>query len=320
MEKRKLVEVWILAMMVFAILQQVVLPIMLSIGVGILLHRAFKLEMNTLSKLLFYYYIPALAFVKIYEAKANLALLLTVFGFLLLQFVSLYLLSLLINKLCRHNHQVGTAFSNSVVLTNNGNVGIPVNDLAFHHNPLTMSIQMVVVLFEVLAVFTYGIINTSSAQIGWGRTVRQLGKMPVFYCLLLGIVCNLYQIKVPDFILIPMNAAANGMLALALVSIGAQIATVKLLHQPGRVFLSSAIRLLVAPALSFVLIGIFQLQGIVAQALWIASAMPTSRNSAALALEYNNEPEYAAQAVLVSTLLSCITLTLSVTLAPILFP
>ena len=40
----------------------------------------------------------------------------------------------------------------------------------------------------------------------------------------------------------------------------------------------------------------------------------------ALALEYNNEPEFAAQAVLVSTLLSCLTLTLVVYLAPVLLP
>lgn len=64
-------------------------------------------------------------------------------------------------------------------------------------------------------------------------------------------------------------------------------------------------RLLVAPVLSLVLLRVFGLEGIVAQVLWIASAIPSSRNSAALALEYNNEPEFAAQAMLVSTLLSC---------------
>lgn len=306
-------------MILYNLMQQVVLPIMLAIGVGVLLQRAFKLEMNTLSKLLFYYYIPALTFVKIYEAKATAGLLLSVFGFLAVQFATLYLFSLLINKICRHDKKLGVAFSNSVVLTNNGNVGIPVNDLAFHHNPLAMSVQMVVVLFEIIAVFTYGIINTSSAQVGLGKTLRQLGKMPVFYCLVLGLICNVQGIQVPEFIWIPVSAAANGMLALALVAIGAQIAAVKLGQNGMKVLLSSAVRLLVSPALSFGLIQLLQLDGVVAQTLWIASAMPSSRNSAALALEYNNEPEFAAQAVLASTLLSCITLTVAVYLAPMLF-
>lgn len=307
-------------MILFDILQRVILPIFLSVGVGVALHKAFRLDMNTLSKLLFYYYIPALAFVKIYEAKASLPLLLTVFGFLLVQFVLLFLLSLLINALCGHNRQVGTAFSNSVVLVNNGGVGIPLNDLAFAHNPLAMSIQMVVVLFEVVAVFTYGIIHTSSAHIGVRQTLRRLAKMPVFYCLLAGVVFHVCEWQVPDFLWIPLQTAANGMVALALVAIGAQVATVKLMYNQGRVLLSSAVRLLVAPVLSLVLLRVFGLEGIVAQVLWIASAIPSSRNSAALALEYNNEPEFAAQAVLVSTLLSCLTLTLVVYLAPILLP
>jgi len=307
-------------MMVFDIINQVILPIIVLIGLGIILQRTFELEMKTFSKLLFYYYIPALTFVKIYEAKTTASLLLMVFGFLALQFLLLYLLSLIIGKVCKYNRRLGAAFSNSVLLTNNGNVGIPVNDLAFHHNPLAMSIQIVVVLFEILVTFTYGIINTSAAHVGMKKTIMQFLKMPVFYCFILGFACNIYQIKVPDFIWIPMTTAATGMLSLALVSIGAQISSVKIFHNTSTVVMSSIIRLMVSPVLAVGLITLFQLQGIVAQALWIASAMPTSRNSAALALEYNNETEYAAQAVLVSTLCCSVTLTIVVYLAPGLFP
>jgi predicted permease len=307
-------------MIISDIIQQVILPIILLIGTGIILHRSFEFEMNTLSKLLFYFYIPALTFVKIYEAKTSPDMLLIMFGFLIVQFVSMYVISMLANKACGHNKRIGAAFSNSVVLTNNGNVGIPVNDLVFHHNPLAMSVQMVVVLFEILAVFTYGIIHTSTAQVGLKKTLWQLGKMPVFYCLLLGVAFNLFKLKVPDFIWIPMNTAAGGMLGLALVSVGAQIASVRMFHNTFRVMLSSGIRLIVSPCVAFGLITLFSLEGILAQTLWIASAMPTSRNSAALALEYNNEPEYAAQTVLMSTLFCSITLTLVVYLAPMLFP
>jgi predicted permease len=307
-------------MMIISIFLDVILPIIILIGAGYYLHQAFKLEMNTLSKLLFYLYLPTLAFVKIYEAKISVSMSLTIFGFLLVQFISLYLLSTVVNRLFGHDKSLCTAFSNSIVLTNNGNVGIPVNDLAFRHNPLAMSIQMMVVLFEIAAVFTYGIINTSTAKVGLRKTVLQLAKMPIFYCFFVGLVCNLYQLKVPDFIYIPMSTAANGMLSIALVSIGAQIASVKLFHNSSKVIMSSAIRLVVSPLIAFGLISVFSLNGILAQSLWIASAMPTSRNSAALALEYNNEPEYAAQTVLLSTLISVFTLTAAVFIAPIVFP
>ena len=44
-----------------------------------------------------------------------------------------------------------------------------------------------------------------------------------------------------------------------------------------------------------------------AQALVISTAFPTAVNSALLALEYDNEPEFAAAAVFYSTLISSVT-------------
>ena len=112
------------------------------------------------------------------------------------------------------------------------------NDLAFQHNALAMSIQMVVLLFEVVVTFTYGIINTSAAHQGLRKSLIQFFKMPVLYCFILGMVCNWFQWKVPEFIWIPMFTVSNGMLSLALVSLGAQIAAVKLFHNTPTVLLS----------------------------------------------------------------------------------
>lgn len=306
-------------MVIWNIIQQIILPIILLIGVGMILQRAFHLDMKTFSKLILYYYIPALAFIKIYEAKATAWLLLNVAGFLLLQFIVLFLIGKIASKLGKHTKKLASSFSNSIVLTNNGNVGIPVNDLAFHHNPLALSIQMMVVLFELFITFTYGLINASAANMGLKKTISQFIKMPVLYCLVLGLFFNMPHIRLPDFVSIPLNTVANGMLSLALVSIGAQIATLKLYSNTRIVLLSSLIRLIVSPLIAFALIYVLDLHGIVAQALWIASAIPTSRNSASLALEYGNEPEFAAQTVLISTLFSSITLTIVIYFSKTLF-
>ncbi len=306
-------------MFIIEIIQQVILPVVLLIGVGNILHRTFHFELKTFSKLLLYCYIPALTFVKIYEAKATVWLLLSIFGVLIIQFILLNLFAVAINKLLKHNKKLSSSFSNSIVLANNGNIGIPVNDLAFRHDPFAMSIQIIFVLFEIFITFTFGLINASAASIGLKKTTLQFLKMPVFYCLLLGLAFNLLHVKIPDFIWIPMNTVANGMLALALVSIGAQIASIRIYHNTSAGLLSSAVRLVISPAMAFLLINALGLQGTVAQALWIASAMPSSRNSAVLALEYDNEPEFAAQTVLISTLFSSITLTIVIYMAAALF-
>ena len=300
--------------------QQIIAPIIILIAIGAVLHRAFHFDMNTLSKLILYFFVPAIAFVKIYEAALSPELLGQVVGFLLIQFVLLLIVTEGITRLLSLRKGLSASFSNSVVLSNNGNIGIPVNDLAFRHDPLAMSIQIVVVVFEILISFTYGLLKASAATKGLGGSLRQFFRMPVLYAILLGLICNLAELKIPDSLWLPAKHAANGMLAFALVSIGAQIASVTLKKQTWLVLLSSFLRLLVSPSLAFCVISLLGLEGITAQALFIASAIPTSRNSASLALEYGNEPEFAAQAVLVSTLLSTLTLTFCIALAAQLFP
>lgn len=307
-------------MVIFDILEQVILPVIMLVGLGIILHRTFNFDMRTFSKLLFYYYIPALTFIKIYEAKTSGTLLLLVFAFLIMQFIILYSLSRVIAGIRRLSRPMTASFTNSIVLSNNGNIGIPVNDLVFHHNPLAMSVQMVVVLFEIFVTFTFGILNTSASRTGWKETAASFLKTPVFLCFLAGLIFNLFHWQLPGFLWTPVNTIANGMLSVALVSIGAQIARINLKQHTATVLTSSLLRLIIAPVISFFLISQLHLQGVIAQALWITSAMPTSRNSAALALEYNNEPEFAAQVVLVTTLLSSLTLTLAVYSASQLFP
>jgi len=79
-------------------------------------------------------------------------------------------------------------------------------------------------------------------------------------------------------------------------------------------------RLIGGPILAVILLKLFGAQGILAQALMISSSVPTSVNTALIAVEYNNRPDFASQAVMVSTLLSAITLTAVIYFAGIIFP
>src|SRR5699024_12242196 len=77
--------------------------------------------------------------------------------------------------------------------------------------------------------------------------------------------------------------------------LGMQVAEMKLTKGLGTVYVSLIIRLLLGPLIALALIYLFGISGILAQALFIASAMPTSVNSAVIAQEYNNHPYYDAQ-------------------------
>lgn len=73
------------------------------------------------------------------------------------------------------------------------------------------------------------------------------------------------------------------------------------------------------PLLALAMIYLLNMDGIVAQSLFIASSFPTSRNTSTIAMEYQIEPELHAQIVLFSTLFSIITVTVVIYLSYILF-
>ncbi|WP_370514411.1 AEC family transporter [Alteribacillus sp. YIM 98480] len=117
----------------------------------------------------------------------------------------------------------------------------------------------------------------------------------------------------------PLENAANAFLAFALLTLGAQVAYPALKNFTFIFYLSVLGRLVFSPILALSILLILGMDGTIAQALFIASSFPMSRNSALFALIYDNYPDYAGQGVLVSTLFSSITVTIVVYLAEVIF-
>ncbi|WP_143415695.1 AEC family transporter [Geobacillus sp. E263] len=301
------------------ILLHVILPLFFLVGLGALLHRIFHFDMNTLSKLNVYVLLPAVGFTNIYESNMNGDVLLGVLAFLLLQNGVLIAISKVMAKFMKLDRSLAATFQNTIVLNNSGNFGIPVSQLVFHQQPLGLSIQIVVTIFQNFLTNTYGVFNFLSASEKKGKVTAEFLKNPIIYALLLGLLFRSLHIPVPSFIWNPLQNVANAFLAIALLTLGAQVAYINLRQLPPLLYLSVFSRLFLSPAVAAVIIFALHLEGVTAQALFIASSYPCSRNTALYALEYGHHPDYAAQAVFVSTLLSSVTVTMIVYLSKILF-
>ncbi|ABO67198.1 MULTISPECIES: AEC family transporter [Geobacillus] len=301
------------------ILLQVMVPMLLIVGVGALLHRLFHFDMNTLSKLNMYVLLPVVAFINVYDSELNGKVLAAIFGFLLLQSSGLIVLSMMMAKLFKLERSRAAVFQNTIVLNNSGNFGIPVSQLVFHQQPLGAAIQIVVTIFQNFLTNTYGVYQFVSGNGKKGKWVAELWKNPVLHALLLGVVCRWLHVPVPSFLWTPLQRIADAFLAIALFTLGAQIAYARFTALPPLLYASVFGRLLFSPLLAAAFIFLLGIEGVTAQALLIASSYPCSRNTALYALEYDCHPDYAAQAVLLSTLLSAITVTGVVYVARLLF-
>lgn len=302
------------------IIINVILPVFLLIGAGAILHINYSLDLNTLAKLNTYLLMPALSFINIYKNEMDAHTLFHVLSFLILQSLCLMALSAGIARAAKFDSSLSATFKNSVVLVNSGNFGLPVSQLVFHQNPLGLSIQIIVLIFQNLLTYTYGLYNSVSVNNRGLQAMKVFLKNPVIYAFLAGLLCHSLSIQIPGFVWNPIENLSNAFLAIALITLGAQSASLKLIRFSLPLVLSIVGRLILSPVIAITVILLLGLEGTTAQALFIASSFPTSRNSSLFALEYGNHPEYAAQAVLMSTVFSIASVTTIVYSAKLLFP
>ncbi|MDC3417147.1 AEC family transporter [Aquibacillus salsiterrae] len=303
----------------FIILKDIILPVFILMGIGFILHKKFTLNLSTLAKVNIYLFVPGFIFVKLYQTQISWQL----FGNIALFFIAfiaiLFVIATIIAKFSKIEGGKKTAFTNSVMFYNSGNYGVPVNDLVFKSDPFAMSVQVLILTMQNIFLFSYGIFSLQSIRKGKLKALLGYFKMPVMYAMIAGIVFNALNVTVPSFLFVPATYIADGLVAMALITLGAQVAELKFKSGLLTVYLSLTLRLIVGPIVAIGIIYLFRIEGTFAQALLISSAMPTSVNSAVIAQEYNNHPHFAAQVVMFSTLVSALTVTVVIYVARILF-
>jgi len=298
----------------------IVAPILVLLVLGAFLQKRFRFNLKALSQLITYCFMPAAVFVNLYETTVELAVLGEVALFIVLFIGSQMVLSHFLAKSLGLAKTETAVFKNSVVLINSGNYGIPVAQMIFAAQPIGVAIQVLLVIFQNMTTYTYGLYNLISSTKSGLAIVKDFLKMPIIHALIIGVVMNFFHIGIPQFIRIPIDHVADGFIAVALITLGAQLSQLEIKSMFNKtVFVSCITRLVVGPAVALLIIFMLRLDGVVAQSLFIASAFPTSRNSSSLALEYDIESATAAQTVLFSTIVSCITVTLVIYIAEILF-
>lgn len=301
------------------ILKDILLPVFIIMGIGFFLQKKFQMNLGTLAKLNIYFLVPGFIFVKLYSTHFAAKLFLYVVIFFIIYIAILFLASGGIARLQKYDKAKRTTLANGVLFFNSGNYGVPVNDLVFKGDPLAMSVQVIVLTLQNIFTFTYGIFSLQSLQTGKLNALLGYFKMPMLYAVAIAIILNVFSIPVPEFIWTPANYIADAMIAIALVLLGAQVAQMKFKFELSATYLHILLRLVIGPAIALVIILIMNIDGMLAQALFIASAMPTSVNSSVIAQEYDNYPGLAAQIVLFSTIFSAVTVTGVIYLSRILF-
>ena len=296
--------------MVVEVFVSIILPIFAVIGVGVLLGRLFALDAGTLSKLNFYVFVPAVLLAKTLDsdlspARFGVAVAFGVVHLLLMLAVSLVLFNVGPLKAHRRTLTLGALFYNA------GNYGLPLAQLAFGEDGLGIMAFLVVV--QNLASFTLGLWLVADGQQGWRGALKQSLKAPVIYAILGGLLLNRLGIAPPQPVRIPIEILANGLIPVALLTLGVQLSRARISSQPLALSALAVVRLLLSPLLAAGLAAVGQMLfpeiSAVAPILVVAAGLPVAVNVYILSAEYDREPELASQMVFWTTLASALSVT-----------
>jgi hypothetical protein len=290
------------------ILEEILLPIIIMITAGFVFQKIFNVDIRTFSKLSIYLLVPVLVFTKLYGIDISGEFFVQVVPFVLLLELAMYVIAVIFSAIFRFNRSIRKAFTNSLVLINTGNYGIPLIDLVFRGNPLADSSQIFIVAIQNITTSTFGVFQASSGNSSRKRALINMIKMPTIYAILLVVLLRALKVTIPGTIMIPLNYITDAFIAFALLALGVQLASVKLGYKIWQVMGVSALKLIVAPLAAFGLTQLLDIQGVLGAALIIGLSTPTAVNTAILAHEFDNEPEFAAQVVFMTTVLCTFTL------------
>jgi malate permease and related proteins len=313
------------------ILSYNVIPIFTLIILGFVLGKKFDLNIFTLSKLSLYIFVPGFIFFNLYTTNLNLNML-KVLLFCILYMATNDLLSRGIAKIRKYDLGMTNAFKNSIMFNNSGNIGLSLITLVFGSAPFIINGQkpylseaiaaaIIILVFTNVTMNTIGFYNAGSAKMKLKDSIRQIFSMPSIYAIPLALFLKYVHF---DIAATPIWSAIeyvkDGLVPMSLLTLGVQLSKTKFDFRNTDVHISVFTRLVIGPILALIFIYLFGFSGVIAQTLFIAYSVPTAVNTALIAVECDNNQNFASQVVVVSTLFSAVTLTLAVFAARVIFP
>ena len=298
-----------------SIFMQVCLPLVVVVGVGVLMDRRFKLNLESLVKLNLYVMVPAFIFARLldtpmagHEAGRIMA---TAFTTLMLCGV----VSFFVGRALHLNGAAQKAHSLASMLGNCGNFGLPLVTLAFGKE--AAAVQVYVLVTMNVSTFTVGLfLANADAAGGWRSHAKALTatlRQPAIYAVTAAVICKNFDIPVQSvtFLWEPIKMIADALIGFALLTLGVQLSQTQPAPLRAPLISALAIRLLIGPVIAYALTELMHFPKAIAAVIILTAGSPTAVNSALLAHEFGGDRSFATASVYYSTLLSMLTVTLN---------
>ncbi len=289
------------------ILTGITLPVLVLVALGWIAQVRLNFDLETLSRLQVYVILPAALIHFLTSAEIPLIDVWPTAWFMLLQFAAHYLLGyglgLILGRGADMRHLLGWV----IAFPNSGNYGLPLIALTFPSDFLLH--QTIAVSAHMVLISTAGIwLMARSAPDGPSVTKLLFGS-PVLPAVAAGLVLKGFEVSLPVAIATPLKLMGDAFTPLALFLLGAQLTTVTQETARGPLTSTAALKLLLAPAVTWVLAVATGFSDAMVAFFVVGTATPTGIMLAIFAAQYRAQPQFVSATVFFTTVLSALTVT-----------
>lgn len=236
-------------------------------------------------------------------------------GWVILASGGFFLFSVGLSKLMflRFNEKVNPVLRFTAIFSNCGYMGLPMM-MALYGEDGVFYGSFYIIMFHI-TLWTLGvrIFGVGGAQTGgWKKILLNPSLIAVY----VGMIIFVARIPMPQVVVGAVSAVGNMTMPLSMLIIGAVLSQAKLgtVFNDPKVYLASAVRLVVMPLLALLLARLVGLPVLPSAVLVTAVAMPAAANITIFAEMFDKDSVFASKCVSVSTLLSILTAPLIISL------
>ena len=278
----------------------IVVPIFACVGLGMLWARLrAPFDSGLITSLVYNVGAPCLILATFDKVTLPLDVLGSMLGAALACFACFGAIAWVVLKLTRLEP---ASYLPSLVFPLTGSMGLPVCYFALDDEGLALAI----VYFTVGAVGTF----TVGLTIAQGsRSLRRLAGVPVIYAVILAIILQVADIRLPAWIFNTTDLIGGIVIPTQLVALGVSLLEMKASAFARSVWLG-LLRLAMGFAVGVLIAAVFGLDGAARSVVILQSAMPVAISTYLFAQRFDRKPEEVAGMVIVSTVISFVTLPL----------
>ncbi len=292
---------------ILKIFVDIITPVFFLVFLGYVSGPRLKLDAQTLSRTAYFLLIPCFVFDMLSKMDIQMSVAGQIILYATLTHVLVAVLAFLTAKILKRSRQTTAAFVIIATFGNIGNLGLSLIDFGLGPDsrvPVTIYFVTIVLVAFVICVGA-----ASWARESGLKAVLAVFKTPALIAMIPALFFCSTDVSPPLFVERITELLGRATIPMMLLILGVQLSGIDEFKFSTDVVIASLIRLIAAPLIAFGLAAFFSLSPVEIRTGILEAGMPVAVLGSIIAIEHDIVPAFVTTAVLFSTLLSLVTLT-----------